>query len=115
LGAQDAVLFSATGQPLGSSGASRFDLSPERPNAAALRNVRSNRVVAQIEGLEEGEGNDLHPGLAAGQARIRVFALVDPPSFAFNAEPRYLRVTAPLPSALIVDALAVQVANREYQ
>jgi len=115
LGAQDAVLFSATGQLLGSSGASRFDLSPERPSAATLRNVRSNRVMAHIEGLEEGEGNDLHPAPSAGQARIRVFALVDPPSFAFNAEPRYLRVTAPLPTALIVDALAVQVANREYQ
>ena len=115
LGAQDVVLFSATGQPLGSSGASRFDLSPERPSASTLRNVRNNRVMAQIDGLEEGEGGELNAAVVAGQARIRVLALVDPPSFAFNAEPRYLRVTAPLPSALIVDALAVQVANREYQ
>lgn len=113
--ALDVVLFGANGQLLGSSGSSRFDLAPERPSAATLRNVRANRVLAQIEGLEEGEGGDLHAALAAGQARIKVLALVNPPSFAVNAEPRYLQVSSPLPSALIVDALAVQVANREYQ
>ena len=80
-----------------------------------LRNVRSSRVVARIEGLDEGEDGDLQAMLAAGQARIQVLALVNPPSFGFDAEPRYLQVTVPLPAALIVDALAVQVANREYQ
>ncbi len=115
LGAVDVVLFGASGQLLGSSGSSRFDLSPERPAAATLRNVRANRVVAQIEGLDEGDSGELQAALAAGQARIKVLALVNPPSFAFNAEPRYLQVVAPLPAALIVDALAVQAANREYQ
>jgi nitrogen fixation/metabolism regulation signal transduction histidine kinase len=115
LGVTDLILWSASGQALGSSGLSRFDLSPERPSAAQLRSVRSSRVWAQIEGLDEGSDGELQAALAAGQARIKVLALVSPPSFGFEAEPRFLQVVAPLPAALVADALAVQVANREYQ
>ena len=53
--------------------------------------------------------------LDAGRARIKVIALVTATGFGFNAEPRYLQVTTRLPPALVADALAVQVANREYQ
>ena len=115
LGVTDLILWSASGQALGSSGLSRFDLSPERPSATQLRSVRSSRVVAQIEGLDESSDGELQAALAAGQARIKVLALVSPPSFGFDAEPRFLQVVAPLPAALVADALAVQVANREYQ
>jgi len=115
LGAADIVLWNASGRAMGSAGTSRFDLSPDRPSPAQLRNVRASRVLARVEGLDEGEDGDLQAMLAAGQARIQVLALVNPPSFGFDAEPRYLQVTVPLPAALIVDALAVQVANREYQ
>ncbi len=115
LGVTDLILWSASGQALGSSGLSRFDLSPERPSAAQLRNVRNARVVAQIEGLDEGADGEMEAVLAAGQARIKVLALVSPPSFGFSLEPRFLEVVAPLPAALVADALAVQVANREYQ
>ncbi len=115
LNATDVVLFGASGQPLGSAGSSRFDLAPERPGAATLRNVRTNRVLAQIEGLEDADGGELQAALAASHARVKVLALVNPPSFTFEAEPRYLQVVIPLPSTLIVDALAVQAANREYQ
>jgi len=115
LGVTDLILWSASGQALGSSGLSRFDLSPERPSAAQLRSVRSSRVVAQIEGLDEGADGEMEAVIAAGQARIKVLALVSPPSFGFNTEPRFLQVVAPLPAALVADALAVQLANREYQ
>jgi len=115
LGVTDLILWSASGQALGSSGLSRFDLSPERPSAAQLRSVRSSRVVAQIEGLDEGTDGEMEAVIAAGQARIKVLALVSPPSFGFNTEPRFLQVVAPLPAALVADALAVQLANREYQ
>jgi nitrogen fixation/metabolism regulation signal transduction histidine kinase len=115
LGVTDLILWSASGQALGSSGMSRFELTPERPSAAQLRSVRSARVVAQIEGLDEGADGELEAALAANQARIKVLALVSPPSFGFDAEPRFLQVVAPLPAALVADALAVQVANREYQ
>jgi nitrogen fixation/metabolism regulation signal transduction histidine kinase len=113
LAASDVVLWSASGQALASAGESRFDISPERPGLAQLRSVRSTRVRAQIEGLEEGAEADAET--VPGQARIKVLALVPSPGFGFNAEPRYLQVVAPLPSALVADALAVQVANREYQ
>jgi nitrogen fixation/metabolism regulation signal transduction histidine kinase len=115
LGVTDIVLWSASGQALGSSGLSRFDINPERPTPAQLRNARNSRVVAQIEGLEEGAETDIAALIAVSQARIKVLALVSPPSFGLNAEPRYLQVVVPLPSALVTDALAVQVANREYQ
>lgn len=113
LAASDVVLWNASGQALASAGESRFNLSPDRPGLAQLRNVRSARVLAQIEGLEEGADADAET--VPGQARIKVLALVPTPGFGFNAEPRYLQVVAPLPSALVADALAVQVANREYQ
>ncbi len=112
LSASDIVLWSAAGQSLASSGASRFDFSPERPALAVLRSVRSSRVLAQIEGLEEG--GDPAPQGGEGP-RIKVIALVSSQGFGFNAEPRYLQVVVPLPAALVTDALAVQVANREYQ
>ncbi len=115
LGVTDLVLWSASGQALGSSGLSRFDINPERPTQAQLRNARVSRVVAQIEGLEEGAENDIDALIAVSEARIKVLALVSPPSFGLNAEPRYLQVVVPLPGALVTDALAVQVANREYQ
>ncbi|MDZ4130401.1 MAG: PAS domain-containing sensor histidine kinase, partial [Hydrogenophaga sp.] len=100
LGVTDLILWSASGQALGSSGMSRFELTPERPSAAQLRSVRVSRVVAQIEGLDEGGDGELEAALAANQARIKVLALVSPPSFGFDAEPRFLQVVAPLPAAL---------------
>lgn len=115
LNASDVVLFSGSGQPLGSAGSSRFDIAPERPDTATLRNVRVNRVLAQIEGLEDGDSGSLQAALAASQARVKVLALVNAPSFSFDSDARYLQVIVPLPSTLIVDALAVQAANREYQ
>lgn len=112
LSASDVLLWSATGQSLASAGTSRYDLSPDRPSLAQLRTVRSSRVLTQIEGLEEGV--DVEGG-SASRARVQVLALVPSSAFGFSAEPRFLQVIAPLPSALVTDALAVQVANREYQ
>lgn len=115
LGVTDLVLWGTSGQALGSSGLSRFDINPERPTAAQFRSARAARVVAQIEGLEEDGSGEIEALIAASQPRIKVLALVSPPNFGFSAEPRYLQVVVPLPGALVTDALAVQVANREYQ
>jgi nitrogen fixation/metabolism regulation signal transduction histidine kinase len=115
LGASDLVLWSAAGQALGSSGLSRFELSPRRPSLAQLRQVRISRVIAQIEGLEEGSDGDLEAMIATGQSRITVLALVSAAGLGLSAEPRFLQVSVPLSAALVADALAVQVANREYQ
>jgi len=115
LSATDIVLWSASAQALASAGESRFSLSPDRPSQAELRRVRAERVVTQIDGLEEAGAAEAQAAVNAGRAQIKVIALVGAAGFGFNAEPRYLQVTVRLPSALVANALAVQVANREYQ
>lgn len=115
LSASDVVLWNAAGQSLASAGVSRFSITPERPSAAQLRQVRTARMLAQIEGLEEGSDGEREAALAARQAHIKVLALVGSTGFGLDADPRYLQVISPLPPAIVKDALAVQVANREYQ
>jgi nitrogen fixation/metabolism regulation signal transduction histidine kinase len=115
MGASDMVLWSGAGQALASAGASRFNFSPERPSTTLLKSVRANRVVTQIEGLEEAAESPAGDGEKARAAHVRVLALVSVSDFGIATEPRYLEVIAPLPAALVADALAVQVANREYQ
>lgn len=115
MAATDAVLWSASGQALASAGASRFELSPERPSLDLLRSVRSQRVITRVDGLEESEPTLENGTPVPTNARIQVLALVSAPGFGFSGEPRFLQVIVPLPSALVADALAVQAANREYQ
>ncbi|MDD2545262.1 MAG: ATP-binding protein [Burkholderiaceae bacterium] len=110
LGATDLVLWNAAGQAVASAGDSRFSLNPERPASALLRNARQQRAVAQIEGLE-----DITDLPATQGARVKVMALVAGAGVGLLVEPRYLQATLPLPPALVVNAIAVQEANREYQ
>ncbi|HSV37019.1 MAG TPA: ATP-binding protein [Ramlibacter sp.] len=108
LPANDVLLWSGTGQLIASAGQSRFQLNPERPSSQQLRNVRSQRSLAIIEGLDE-------PGLSAANARIKALAVVSHPSLGLLAEPRILQATQSLPPTLVANAIAVQEANREYQ
>jgi nitrogen fixation/metabolism regulation signal transduction histidine kinase len=112
LGASDASLWSGSGRLLASAGQSRFQLTPDRPSAQLLRNLRTQGVATLIEGLDEA-GNVQSP--SAGQARIRALVLVSSRSVGLVGEQRMLQAIQPLPSALVADALAVQEANREYQ
>ncbi|MBA3773598.1 MAG: HAMP domain-containing protein [Ramlibacter sp.] len=107
--ADDVLLWSGTGQLIASAGQSRFQLNPERPPTQQLRNLRAQRSLAIIEGLDE-------PGLAAASvARIKALAVVSHPSLGLIGEPRVLQVTQSLPPTLVANAIAVQEANREYQ
>ncbi len=109
LGATDLVLWSASGQMIASAGQSRFQLTPERPPPQQLRNARTQRSLAVIEGLDD-------PGLAAiSNARIKALALVPQPSLGLLAETRFLQATQSIAPALVANAMAVQEANREYQ
>jgi len=109
LGANDVILWSASGQVVASAGLSRFQLNPERPSPQQLRNARSQRSLAVIEGLDE-------PGLASlNNARIKAVAVVPAPSFGLLSEPRFLQAVQSLPPTLVANAIAVQEANREYQ
>lgn len=111
LGAADIVLWSASGKMIASAGKSRYEINPERPSAQQFRSARSQGVVAHVEGVEEGAS----AGANAGTARIRAIAWVPTPRIGLADESRYLQVTEPIPQALVANAVAVQVANREYQ
>lgn len=108
LSASDVILWSSSGQVIASAGASRFQLSPERPTAQQLRTARAQRSLAVIEGLDE-------PSPAAAAARIKALAVVPAPSFGLLSEPRFLQAVQGLPQTLVANAIAVQEANREYQ
>ena len=109
LGANDVVLWTSAGQLIASAGQSKFVLNPERPSTQQLRNTRSQRSIAIIEGLDD-------PGpQSPASARIKAMAVVPIASFGMLAEPRFLQVTQPLPPALVANAIAVTDANREYQ
>jgi nitrogen fixation/metabolism regulation signal transduction histidine kinase len=107
--ANDVLLWSGTGQLIASAGQSQFQLNPERPTTQQLRNVRSQRALAVVEGLDEPGPSGLHNG------RIKALAVVAHPALGLLAEPRVLQVTQALPPSLVANALAVQEANREYQ
>lgn len=110
LGANDAVLWDASGKVLGSAGSSRFDLVPERPSAEAFRALRAQREWATLEGMEQAE--------AGGKAGVYVKALVQLGNARvglWGEQLRFLQITVPVPDALVADAFAVQEANREYQ
>ncbi|HWP10738.1 MAG TPA: ATP-binding protein [Ramlibacter sp.] len=109
LQANDVILWSGAGQLIASAGQSRFQLNPERPTLQQWRNVKSQRSLAVIEGLEEAGLNPV------SNARIKALALVLHPSLGLLGEPRVLQVTQSLPPTLMANAIAVQEANREYQ
>ena len=119
LSANDLVLWNAAGQSIASVGKSRFVLAPDRPSSSLLRQVRSERVIAQVEGLEELDNMTDVAALQAlsleQQPRVRVWALVQAPGYGLKDDVRYLQATIALPLNLVADALAVQQANREYQ
>jgi nitrogen fixation/metabolism regulation signal transduction histidine kinase len=122
LGVKDLVLWSASGQLLGSAGESRFLLQPERPTSQQLRAARQKRVMTQIEGLDDAvlsAGNELGRSNVSAQpprkARIKALALVSDANFDLTNAERFLQISEDLPTELVVNAIVVQEANREYQ
>jgi nitrogen fixation/metabolism regulation signal transduction histidine kinase len=109
LGANDVILWSAGGQMIASTGASRFQLAPERPTAQQLRAVRAHRSVTVIEGLDDPGGGP------PTSARIKAIVPVPQPSLGLLAESRFLQASVTIPPTLVANAIAVQEANREYQ
>ncbi len=123
LSASDVVLWTASGQVIASVGASRFNLNPERPAAQQLRSARAQRVVTQIEGLDElvltGIG-ELASGIPVAAsvpmpARIKAIAVVNNPNVGLLGDARFLQVIQLIPANVVANAVAVQEANREYQ
>jgi nitrogen fixation/metabolism regulation signal transduction histidine kinase len=109
LSAQDVALIGAAGQTLLTVGNTSALVMPDRPTLSQLRQVRNQRVVSQLEGLDEDSA------AAAGSARVRALAYIPSANFALDQQERYLLVTQLLPPGLAANALAVQTAYREYQ
>ncbi len=109
LSARDVALIGAAGQTLLTVGNTSALLMPDRPTLAQLRQARNQRVVSQLEGLDEDSA------AAAGNARVRALAHIPSANFALDEQERYLLVTQLLPPGLAANALAVQTAYREYQ
>ena len=109
LSAQDVALIGAAGQTLLTVGNTSSLLMLARPTLAQLRQARNQRVVSQLEGLDEDSA------AAAGTARVRALAHIPSANFALDEQERYLLVTQLLPPGLAANALAVQTAYREYQ
>lgn len=112
LDASDVMLWNASGQLIASVGQSRFLLNPERPSLQQLRNVRAQRALAAIEGLDDVS---LTLGTELPVAHIKALALVSSKGVGLLAEPRFLQIVQNLPPPLVANAMAVQTANREYQ
>ncbi len=110
LAAQDVALVGPTGQVIVTATRSSIAMVPERPSAAMLRQARNQRVVSQIEGLDD----ELAPG-AEPHARVRALARLPSADILLGSEERYLFVAQPIPIAVARNALAVQAAYREYQ
>ena len=109
LGASDLVLWSASGKLIAAAGQSRYSLNPQRPNQQQIRTARSQRFITWVEGLDEPlAGPDDKP-------RINALVVMSNSSLDSLGESRYLQVTQMLPATLVANALAVTVANREYQ
>jgi nitrogen fixation/metabolism regulation signal transduction histidine kinase len=85
-------------------------LAPERPSSTLLRQARLNRVVSQLEGLD-----DEAQAQAAPNARARAIAVIPNSDLTLGSNERFLMVTQELPANLTANALAVQSAYREYQ
>jgi nitrogen fixation/metabolism regulation signal transduction histidine kinase len=113
--ATDVVLWTSAGQVIASVGDSRFKINPERPAPAMFRNAKSQRVVTQIEGLDELAGGSTTLSSAIPSGRIVAMALVSSVSLGLMGETRYLQVTQAIPASVAANAIAVQEANREYQ
>jgi nitrogen fixation/metabolism regulation signal transduction histidine kinase len=86
----------------------------ERPGGAMLRQVRQQRSVAVLEGLDDDAPAGAPP-FSTLTPRVRAMAWIPSSDFSLQSEDRYLQVVQAVPASLAADALSVQAAYREYQ
>jgi nitrogen fixation/metabolism regulation signal transduction histidine kinase len=108
--AQEVALIGPGGQVLVTAGGGRVSIAGDRPSTVMLRQARSQRVVSQIEGLD-----DESTANAVVNARVRALARVPTQDLTLGGEERFLFAVQPIPPAVARNALAVQSAYREYQ
>jgi nitrogen fixation/metabolism regulation signal transduction histidine kinase len=109
VGADDLMLWGGSGRLIAAAGQSRYQLNPELPTSQQFRAARDQRVITWIEGLDDVEAG------TEPRARVKALALVTSDQLDIFNEPRYLLAVKELPASLVANALAVTLANREYQ
>src|SRR5512145_1720119 len=144
-GIQEALLVTGSGQLIGASGGQVSELVPDLPTASQLRQARTQRIFATIEG--EAGVTDIRQGL---RARVSVPVPLPAPSAAVPrpglrsfeptgpaglgelrdigaprvggigavlppADTRYLQLVQPVPATIAANAEALQNGYREYQ
>lgn len=139
-GISEALLVGAGGQLIGASGAQVSELVPEMPKPGELRQARTQRLFAVIEGepgaTEERQGlrarvivpipapttlpvsGSLLPldgsiGRLRDALRAGPAALAD--SVVSGADQRFLQLTQPVPATIAANAEALQNGYRDYQ
>jgi len=130
-GVQEAMLISASGQLIGSSGQRPASWLPELPSTSDLNRARTLRQLALIEGdpLASDERAGVRtrvlvaipalgarPALDSGALRDAFRAEPSAPSLApRRAEPRFLQMIQRLPPTVAANAAALQSGYRDYQ
>jgi nitrogen fixation/metabolism regulation signal transduction histidine kinase len=110
MGVSDLAVWTGSGTLVANGGQSRIQLMPDKPTSAQFRAARADRSVSWVEGLEDATPDTVP------SSRIRV--LVPLPGTAvvgLSPDARFLLASKVLPHNLVVNALAVAAANREYQ
>ncbi|MDQ3215066.1 MAG: ATP-binding protein [Pseudomonadota bacterium] len=135
-GIQDALLITANGQLVGTSGSQLGELIPEVPSAVELRQARARLIFATIEGeagaiepryglrarvivpipavgaLRPADSTSAVPGLQdeLKSGRGSIFGTMVP-----TTEVRLLQLIQPVPQSIAANAEALQNGYREYQ
>lgn len=118
LEAQELAILGPNGQAVMTASAAQADgLMMQRPSALQLRQARQSPFVSQLEGLDEVGAPDENASAALPAERVRVRALAVLPArqLGLVEDARYLMAVQAVPSSLVRNALAVQLAYTEYQ
>ena len=129
---QEATILNAGGRVIFSASTGSSSLMPDLPNAAMLRDARTSRGFAALEGV--GDAQDTPPPAQAAASsskaarnsfnvqsdnnfRARVVVVIPPSSRDGNLHGpvRYLQLIQAVPKNLAANAEAVRVAYGEYQ
>jgi nitrogen fixation/metabolism regulation signal transduction histidine kinase len=105
----DAVIWTSGGVVIASAGDAKLQLRPEMPTPSQFRSAKIDLPLSWVEGLEEATPTSI--------ATVRAKVLVPIPSNVLRLRPeqRFLLVSRALPENLVLNALAVDAAYREYQ
>ncbi len=127
---QEAVIVTANGQMVASSGSQLNTFLPDLPTAAMLHQAKLTRGYAAIEGNIDFQDNSPTVSDAktntittpstnpANSLRLRVVVAIPGASKDFSlqaTESRYLQLLQPVPEQLATNAEALRVAYSEYQ